>query len=43
MERLLRLFDEAKKYVEFIEHEMGINAQFISVGPEREKTLIKTK
>ena len=35
------LHDNAKKYIEFIEENLQLNVNYISIGPEREKLLIK--
>lgn len=35
------LHDNAKKYIEFIEENLQLSVNYISIGPEREKLLIK--
>jgi adenylosuccinate synthase len=41
-ERYEELHENARKYIEFIESQLGLDINYISVGPEREKLIRKT-
>jgi len=41
VERLGELPDNAKKYIEFLEKLMGVNIEYISVGPGRKQTFMQ--
>jgi len=41
-ERYEELHENARKYIEFIESQLGLDINYVSVGPEREKLIRKT-